>query len=137
MGVPRLGGKSDLQLLAHAAAIAIQDSSHICNPHHRLWQCWILNPPNEARDQTHILMNTSQELNSLSHTGNSVRPLHLKETQRHGVPIVVQQKGIRLGTMRLRVRSLASLSGLRLQHCHELWYRLQTQLRSSVAVAVA
>ena len=25
---------------------------------------------------------------------------------------------------------------LRIRHCHELWYRLQTQLRSSVTVAV-
>ena len=33
--------------------------------------------------------------------------------------------------------SLASLSGLRIQHCHKLWCRLQTQLRSGVAVAVS
>jgi len=32
------------------------------------------------------------------------------------------------GTMRLRVRSLASLSGLRIWHCCELWCRLQTWL---------
>jgi len=37
-----------------------------------------------------------------------------------GVPIVLQQKRIRLVTMRLKVRSLASLSGLRIQHCCEL-----------------
>ena len=54
-----------------------------------------------------------------------------------GVPIVAQQKQIRLGTMRLWVPSLASLSGLRIQRCHELWYRLQMQLGSDVAVAVA
>ena len=41
------------------------------------------------------------------------------------VPIVVQQKQIRLENMRLWVRSLALLSGLRIWHCHELWYRLQ------------
>ena len=34
-----------------------------------------------------------------------------------GVPIVAQWKQIRLGTMRLRVRSLASLSGLRIRCC--------------------
>ena len=34
---------------------------------------------------------------------------------------MVQWKRIRLGTMRLRVRSLALLSGLRIQHCYELW----------------
>ena len=42
-----------------------------------------------------------------------------------------------LETMKLRVQSLASLSGLRIQHCHELWWcRSQMQLRSRVAVAV-
>ena len=41
---------------------------------------------------------------------------------------------IRLGTMRSRVRSLASLSGLRIQRCCALWCRLQTQLGSHVPV---
>ena len=54
-----------------------------------------------------------------------------------GVPVVVQQKQVQLGTMRLWVCSLASLSGLRIPCCHELWYRLQTRLGSGVAVAVA
>ena len=35
------------------------------------------------------------------------------------------------------VQSLASFSGLRIPHCHELWCRSQTWLRSFVAVAVA
>ena len=39
--------------------------------------------------------------------------------------------------MRLWVQPLALLVGLRIQHCSELWCRLQTQLGSSVAVAVA
>ena len=34
-----------------------------------------------------------------------------------GVPIMVQQKQIQLGTMRLRVRSLASFNGLRIWRC--------------------
>ena len=38
-----------------------------------------------------------------------------------GVSIVAQQKKIRLASMRMRVRSLASLSGLRIQPCRELW----------------
>ena len=54
-----------------------------------------------------------------------------------GVPVVVQQKRIQLGTMRLRVRSLTSLSGLWIWHCRELWCRSQTQLQCGVAVAVA
>ena len=47
-----------------------------------------------------------------------------------GVHVVPQQKQIQLGTMRLRVRSLASLSGLRILHCPELWCRLKMWLRS-------
>ena len=43
---------------------------------------------------------------------------------------------IRLGTMRLWDLSLASLSGLGIWRCRELWYRLQTPLGSGVAVAV-
>ena len=39
--------------------------------------------------------------------------------------------------MRMWVQSLALPSGLRIWHCHELWCRLQTRLRPSVAVAVA
>ena len=39
--------------------------------------------------------------------------------------------------MRLQVQYLASLSGLRIQRCHDLWYRLQTCQGSGVAVAVA
>ena len=53
-----------------------------------------------------------------------------------GVPIVVQQKQIWLGTMRLKVRSLVLLSGLRIWHCLERWYRSQARLRSGIAVAV-
>ena len=54
-----------------------------------------------------------------------------------GVPVVAQRKQIRLGTMRLRVQSLALLGGLRIWRCHELWYRSQTRLESGVAVALA
>ena len=38
--------------------------------------------------------------------------------------------------MKLQVRSLVLLSGLRIRHCHELWCRLQTRLGSCVAVAL-
>ena len=46
----------------------------------------------------------------------------MRKRRLRGVPIVAQWKQIRLGTVRLRVPSLASLSELRIQHCHELWY---------------
>ena len=45
-------GRMELQLLADATARE---------------QCWILNPLSETRDQTHIFMDTSRELNLLSH----------------------------------------------------------------------
>ena len=38
---------------------------------------------------------------------------------------------------RMQVRSLASLNGLRIQPCHELWGGSQIWLRSHIAVAVA
>ena len=53
-----------------------------------------------------------------------------------GVPIMAQWKRIQLGTMRLLVRSLALLSGLRIWHCGELWCRSQIRLQSCIAVAV-
>ena len=40
-------------------------------------------------------------------------------------------------SMRILVWSLTLLSGLRIQHCHELWCRSQTQIRSDIAMAVA
>ena len=53
-----------------------------------------------------------------------------------GVPVTVRQKGIWLGTMRLCVQSLALLSGLKIQCCHDLWGSLQMWLGSGVAVAL-
>ena len=60
MEIPRLGAESELQLPAYTAATATCDLSCVCNLHHSPWQCQILNPLREARDQTYILMETSQ-----------------------------------------------------------------------------
>ena len=60
MEVPRLGVKWKLLLLAYATATATQDLSCDWDLHHSSWQCWILNPLSKARDQTRILMDTSQ-----------------------------------------------------------------------------
>ena len=57
--------------------------------------------------------------------------------QRRGLPLVAQQKQIRLLSMRIQARSLALLSGLRIWHCCELWFGSQIQPRSHIAVAVA
>ena len=56
----------------YTTATAMLDPSHICNLCRRLQQCQIFNPLIEARDQTHILIDTSQVFNLLSHNGNSV-----------------------------------------------------------------
>ena len=40
------------------------------------------------------------------------------------------------GTRRLQVRSLTSISALRILRCHELWCTSQTWLRSGIAVVL-
>ena len=45
----------------------------------------------------------------------------LSQCNKYGVPVAAQRKQIRLGTTRLPVRSLASLSDLRVWRCCELW----------------
>ena len=57
MEFPRLGAPS----LHHS------NSNATAKPH---LQHWILNPLNEARDQTHIIMDTNWVHNQLSHNGN-------------------------------------------------------------------
>ena len=70
MEVPRLGMELKLQLLAYATGTAMPDLSQVFDLHHSSWQCQILNPLSEARDQTHILMDASQVHNWLSHNRN-------------------------------------------------------------------
>ena len=70
MEVLGLGVELELQLLAYATATAMWDLSHVCNLYHSSGQRQILNPLRK-RDQTHILMDTSWILHSLSHKGNS------------------------------------------------------------------
>ena len=48
-----------LQLPVYTTATAMQDPSHICDLHHSSQQFLIPNPPSEARDGTHILMDSS------------------------------------------------------------------------------
>ena len=60
MEVPRLGVQSELQLPAYTIATATWEPSRIRDLYHRSWQCWILNPLSEARDQTLNLMVTSR-----------------------------------------------------------------------------
>ena len=59
MEISRLGVQSELQLPAYTTATAMPDLSLVCDLHHSLWQCWILNPLSKARDQTCVLMHTT------------------------------------------------------------------------------
>ena len=59
MEVPRVGVESELQLQAYTTATATPCQSHIFDLHSDLQQCQILNPLTEARDQTHILTETT------------------------------------------------------------------------------
>ena len=59
MELPRLEVEWELQVLAYATTTAMQDLSHTCDLRHSSRERWILNPPSEARDRTHILMVTS------------------------------------------------------------------------------
>ena len=43
---------------AYTTATAMPDLSHACDLHHSLWQCQILNPLSEARDETCMLTET-------------------------------------------------------------------------------
>ena len=62
MEVPRLGVKSELQLLAYATATPkTPDLSGVFDLHHSSRQYHILNPLRRARDGTHILMDVSQD----------------------------------------------------------------------------
>ena len=56
--VPRLG--VELKLQQPATARATLDPSRIYHLYHSSQQCWILNPLSRARDETSVLMDTSQ-----------------------------------------------------------------------------
>ena len=77
MEVPRLGVKSELELLAYTTAIATWDLSLVCNLYHSSWQYRILNPLSEARDQMHILMDTSWVHYCCAITGTPIISLYI------------------------------------------------------------
>ena len=69
MKVPRLGVETELWLPTYATATATPDPSRICELPHSSWQCQILNPLIEARDQTCVLMDPSWVHYCLATTG--------------------------------------------------------------------
>ena len=71
MEIPSLGVESELQLPACTTATAMQEPSRVCDPHHSSCQRQILKPPSGARDQTHLLIDTSWVLNPLTYKGKA------------------------------------------------------------------
>ena len=59
MEVPKLGVESELWPPAYTTGTATRNPSCACDLHHGSWQGQILNPLSEARDRTHVLMDTS------------------------------------------------------------------------------
>ena len=59
------------------------------------------------------------------------------EVNLHSIPIVAQRLTNLMVSMRMRVQSLVSLSGLGIRHCRELWCGPQVGLGSCTAVAMA
>ena len=74
MEVPRLGVELDPQLSAYTTATVMPDLSCVCDLHYTSLQCWILNPLSKARDQTLILMGTSQICYLCTTAGTPPRP---------------------------------------------------------------
>ena len=64
-----------------------------------------------------------------------IEPLKIRCLE--GVPVVAQWKQTQLVSMKMQVWALASLSGSKIYCCYELWCRLQTRLRCSIAVVAA
>ena len=71
MEIPGLGVALELQPSAYATVTAVWDPSCNCDLHGSSRQHWILKPLRKAKDQIHILMDTSWVLNLLSHNRNS------------------------------------------------------------------
>ena len=159
MEVSSLGFKLELQLPVTATATAMRDPSCLYDLHHSSRQCPIRNPLIEARDRTCSLRDTSQILSPLSCSWNTQLyfnffkiVLKIKYFGGGRSSCIVQGtifsilwwgsccdsagKRPNIDPVRMRVRSLALLSGLRICHCQKLWHKSQRQLGSGVAVAV-
>ena len=65
--------------IVYTTATATLDLNRVCNLYYSSWQRWILNPLSEGGDRIHILVDTSQVHNPISHNGNYSLPISLKK----------------------------------------------------------
>ena len=91
----------------------------------------------ENMEEREPLCTVGGNVNWCSHYGKQYGMGLSQKKLKIGIPVMAKWKRIWIGTMRLQVRSLASLSQLKSRCGHELWCKSQTRLRSCIAVAVA
>ena len=72
MEVPSLGVESDCSCQLVSLPQQHLSLSCICDLHHSLQHCQILNPLSEVRDGTGMFIDASWACNSLSHNGKSL-----------------------------------------------------------------
>ena len=72
----------------------MRDPSRVCNLQHSSWQRWILYPLSGARDQTHVLMDTSQVHYLLSLNENSHRSFVFKRTLYFSARLALMALGV-------------------------------------------
>ena len=84
MEVPRLRVKPELQLPACAVATVTWNLSCACDLYYRSKQCRIPDPLSEARDQTHILMDTSCVCFHCTTTGTPVFHFYFGKYMKNG-----------------------------------------------------
>ena len=104
--VPGLGVKLELQVPAYATVTATRDPSRVCTLHHSSQQHQIPYALSEARDQTHILIDTSQAHKPLSHKRNSQETKLLKN-------VLFHQEVIKEATNMTPYSKLATITGAR------------------------
>ena len=62
-------------------------------------------------------------------------PIHQKDIEILEFPLWFSELRTRHSVCKMQVQPLASLSGLRIQHCCKLWHGFQIMLGSGIAVA--
>ena len=73
-----------------------------------------------------LLHSNTATSESLSWNSHFICTIYCLQNIQWGISVMAQQKRIWLAPVRMQVRSLALLSGLRIRHCRELWCKLDT-----------
>ena len=98
-------------------------------------QCWILYPLQGSGDET---LRNVRYLTFCTTVGTPWNYLKILFDKKY--PGISQRGSAEMNPTNIHediVQSLALLSALAFRCCHKLWYKLQTQLRSCIAGAVA